>query len=402
MSLAVFMVMMLCGVLAPRVCGASATLACLWDYDTLQMEAKGLPGIAEILTGRIERNPPRYYEMRLERVEREIAADTSRLDLYDDAGVACDRIGRSDEAIEWMSKKREVLDGLDANREDVREHEYRYHANLGTFHAHRWLRAGARRDDLGDLKTGEREISLAIEINPEAHFGREKYQLAAIRWLMELPASNWGGQPTFLELVVDPDGSATEPEALRLNRAELDKAIEGIAGLLVLGDAWESVDVTWTLGMLLQARGDSSLAVLAKMRVKELMKNGRASFHPEFEVGRGMNSPLGHAGGPTDSASRDIESWYFRARENSRRWAANRETYMEARFRLGEHPDTHPEFWEGWDDSPLAPRLPGDVLDVRSWGFERWAVVLVGGSIVVGAIWIVRRRRNGTSEAESK
>lgn len=32
--------------------------ACLWDSDTLETEAKGLPGILKIITGRFERNPP--------------------------------------------------------------------------------------------------------------------------------------------------------------------------------------------------------------------------------------------------------------------------------------------------------------------------------------------------------
>src|SRR5690554_4853590 len=41
-------------------------VACLWDYDTLRAEARGVPGVAEIITGRFERNPPLYYEMRLE------------------------------------------------------------------------------------------------------------------------------------------------------------------------------------------------------------------------------------------------------------------------------------------------------------------------------------------------
>jgi hypothetical protein len=36
----------------------AAALACLWDHDTLRYEAKGLPGVIEITTGRFDRFPP--------------------------------------------------------------------------------------------------------------------------------------------------------------------------------------------------------------------------------------------------------------------------------------------------------------------------------------------------------
>lgn len=42
--------------------------ACLWDRDTPAEEALGLPEVVAVLTGRFERNPPLYYEMRLARV----------------------------------------------------------------------------------------------------------------------------------------------------------------------------------------------------------------------------------------------------------------------------------------------------------------------------------------------
>ena len=44
------------------------------------------------------------------------------LAAYDDAGVACDRLGRGDEAIAWMEKKRAQLEKLDASRPEVKEH----------------------------------------------------------------------------------------------------------------------------------------------------------------------------------------------------------------------------------------------------------------------------------------
>ena len=47
-------------------------------------------------------------------------------------------------------------------------------ANLGTFHAH-----------AGDYTRGLEELRRAIAINPDAHFGREKYQVKAIEYLQQ-------------------------------------------------------------------------------------------------------------------------------------------------------------------------------------------------------------------------
>src|SRR3954467_13072739 len=117
--------------------------ACLWDRDTPADEAKGMPEVIAVLAGRFERNPPLFYEMRLARVTAYLQSHPEDLAAYDDAGVACDRLGRGDEAIAWMEKKREQLDRLDASRPEVKEQWYRYHANLGTFLVHRWVRQGA-------------------------------------------------------------------------------------------------------------------------------------------------------------------------------------------------------------------------------------------------------------------
>jgi hypothetical protein len=136
------------------------------------------------IVGNFDIYPAQYYEMRIERVTRELAADPTRLELYDDIAVASDRVGAPPTPSKWMARKRE------AARQHVQaesEAEYRYLANLGTFHAHRWVGSGANRDDLTDLERGRDLIAAAIELNPDAHFGREKYQLMAIEWLIDPP-----------------------------------------------------------------------------------------------------------------------------------------------------------------------------------------------------------------------
>ena len=127
--------------------------ACLWDRDTPADEARGLPEVVAVLTGRFPRNPPLYYELRLKRVAAHLKDHPEDLDAYDDAGVACDRLGNPS-ASEWMRLKREQLDRLEPSLPNVKEHRYRYHANLGTFLVHSWVRQGADRGKIDDVRRG--------------------------------------------------------------------------------------------------------------------------------------------------------------------------------------------------------------------------------------------------------
>ena len=358
--------------------------ACLWDFDTLRMEARAFPGIAEVLTGRFERNPPRYYEMRLERVAKELETSPDRLEFYDDAGVACDRLGRPDDAIKWMEHKRSALDRMKAAHGDAPEltdHEYRYHANLGTFYAHRWFKGGASREDLHDLRRAEAEVARAIEVNPDAHFGREKYQLAAIRWAIELPPREDAYPPTMLDRFNKPGTDELE--------IDHDEAIRGLSGLIVLGNAWESVDVTWALGAVAGARGDASIQLLAKLRLRELIDAGRSSLHPEFTDLPYMSlRGEGIGGQPWSHLQSDVESYFARARKAADQWHEKRWAFMEARFDSGLHPDTHTDFWKGWNDRPRAPSLP------NTHGFlNSMNITIVGGALASPIVLFVGIRR---------
>jgi hypothetical protein len=99
----------------------------------------------EAISGRFDRNPPLHYEMRIRRVRGELAESPDDLALHDDIAVAFDRLGKSDEALKWIERKRRRMTGMKQGDPYVREHWYRYYANVGTFRAHQWLRDGADR-----------------------------------------------------------------------------------------------------------------------------------------------------------------------------------------------------------------------------------------------------------------
>ena len=324
--------------------------ACIWDRDTLKEEAANKLDTVEAITGWFDRYPDRYYQMRLERVTQDLKATPDALDLYDDAGVACDRQGRHDEAIAWMEKKKAVLDTKPPDA--VKEERYRYLSNLGTFHLLRWASkpGDARAADLSDLKTSETLITQALELNPDAHFGREKFQLMFIRWLLGSPEAE-KRDPNFLNL---DQWRRSPPHYSGDQDFTLEEARKGITGLIELGAAWESVDVFQTLQICLHADGSTHLAHLAYLRQKELYDAGARSFHPLKEVGDLMAPQPG--GG--FHGVEQVAHYYAKARAaaDQRRtaWLA----YQEERFAKGMHPDTNPEFWMKWKE-PKFPALPG-------------------------------------------
>jgi tetratricopeptide (TPR) repeat protein len=334
--------------------------ACLWDRDTPVDEARGLPEVVAVLTGRFERNPPLFYEMRLERVTDHLQSHPEDFAAYDDAGVACDRLGRGDEAISWMEKKRAQLDGLDGSRPEVKEQLYRYHANLGTFLVHRWVRQGADRTKIGEVEAAKDEIARALKINPNAHFGREKYQLRAMEWIVSPPKiEGWEGLPNLLGWSFDDiHGRQTDPK-------EADDAVRGLAGLVVLGNAWESVDVFHALNVALQRDsvgyergrdgGRNTLAYLAWLRCRELIDAGKGSMLPDAPKGEALKSMLPRP--DFVEAETLLDPAFVKLRAEADTWQAARIAFMTRRLKEGRHPDTDPRFWDGYTERP-APGLP--------------------------------------------
>ena len=116
-------------------------MGCLWDRDTLKEEGEGRMEAVKVIAGWFDRYPPEYYQVRLERVLKELETKPDELSLYDDAGVALDRLHRSDEAIAIMARKKATMEKLKetSSKETLWEHRYRHLANLGTFYVHRWI-----------------------------------------------------------------------------------------------------------------------------------------------------------------------------------------------------------------------------------------------------------------------
>ena len=389
--------------------------ACLWDHDTLGAEARGqMADVVHIIAGRFERNPPLYYEMRLKRSAERIAAAPDDLPAYDDAGVACDRLGRGDEAITWMEKKAARLDlarPVEGKPHEIDEHRYRYLANIGTFWVHRWARNGADRSKIGEVKTARDFIAEAITLNPDAHFGRETYQLKALDWIIN-PAHRGAsrGLPGFLD-PADPANST-------------DATIRGLSGLIALGNGWESVDIFNTLGQALHRDGQrNSVALLAALRAFELIDAGRRSLDPDAPTDPAMLKEqikaglyVGHydkanermvvedSAGPQDEG--EIQRVFARLRAEADAWQKARLALMLPRLEAGRHPDTDPDFWQGYVEAPppSIPAVTASVRPARPWISSRAvmrenaAIAVAAASMLVVLAIVLRRHRRGRAK----
>ena len=201
-------------------------LACLWDTDTIKTELKGVPDREVLVSNRWHRHGTSYYE---ERIARLASKPGRTLDEYDDLAVAYEKTKAYELALRVLREKRSVLE-----EHPDPDHLYRYHANYGTILAH----SGKYEEALGQLEK-------AVEINPEAHFGREEYQILLIRYVIAARGDptlwekhnflSYSGRswPASHKLKSSYTGTAKEGDAA--SEEELERAYQGVAGMLRFG-----------------------------------------------------------------------------------------------------------------------------------------------------------------------
>jgi tetratricopeptide (TPR) repeat protein len=225
---------------------ASTTiLACAWDYDTIKMERSRFPSTLELITGKFLRHSPEFYQWRIENRLERLKSEPDNVALLDDLGVAYDKIGRQDKAIETALAA-----------ENIKPGRYETAANLGTFYLH-----------AGDLSNGILHIERALAINPDAHFGRERYQLLLAEHLVERQDA---GHKTLPLATIEGDVNAKSHGVhIRLNdtftgylhvqghdlQDGIKKPIEGILGMMKFGNHKSPV-LLEALGLLLSHEYD--------------------------------------------------------------------------------------------------------------------------------------------------
>jgi len=179
------------------------------------------------------------------------------LALQDDLAVAHEKLGDHEQAIELISAQL-------AETPD----RYETHANLGTFYIH-----------AGDFEQGLKHIDRAIEINPDAHFGRERYQRELVRYLLSRktdgktsfplnPAERkFRGRAGFATHLWNDEVEEVAPE-------DVKKAIQGVLGMMRFGN--------YDSPVLLEALGDLLLTGGGRENARQLA--ARAYLKASYEV----------------------------------------------------------------------------------------------------------------------
>jgi tetratricopeptide (TPR) repeat protein len=193
--------------------------ACIWDRDTIAMEKARFPEAADILVGKFPRHSPDFYQWRKQRTEALLEKEPNNAALYDDLAVAQHKLGDHKGAIATMMKKEAAVPG-----------RYETYSNLGTFYIY-----------TGELDEALRWIDKALSVNPNAHFGREKYQ----RWLVEWAKA---GKPD------------TGPEANGV-RMEIGVSFRGFARFVAEKTAYKGKAGDWKAG-----RAEALKGMLGMMR----------------------------------------------------------------------------------------------------------------------------------------
>ncbi len=351
---------------------AALAVACVWDSDTLAAEAKGVPDVVNALVGRIDTNPPLYYEMRLDRAAKAIEAGESKPELYDDAAMAADRLGRSEEALEWMAKKEALLDTwkVEEGADPMTDPAYRFYANRGTLYAHKWLK-DKMPADLSLLDKAIADLGKAIEINPDAHFGRESVQLAVIQMLAAHRDESRGKSPEKIwnELIAQ-EGR--------------EKVRQGVIGIMALGAGSQSRDMVNLLIATFEPEM-GAMAQLGHFRAAELEGMG----FPEVLPSSGLARDAVMAGSKLED---QIRKQFKELRDEAEKINQSRTDFMMPKLEAGEHPDTHPEFWSGYEERKVT--MPEDPKPEPTSTEEIVTIGVLAGLLIAGAsILIFRRNR---------
>ncbi len=191
--------------------------ACLWDSETLEQERTKFPGTLEVMTGFFPRHSPAFYQWRLEDRLSKLAADPDNDQWLDDVAVSYEKLGQHSEAIEIAESQ--------LQRSPDR---YETLANLGTFLIHD-----------GQWEAGLQYIDRALEVNPDAHFGRERYQRLLVEYLLEnfpdgqidYPLAD-GQRMDFLSFLAKDQPVGEDGKKAKLSLEQRQAAVQGVVGMM--------------------------------------------------------------------------------------------------------------------------------------------------------------------------
>src|SRR4051794_32661560 len=142
--------------------------------------------VQDVIHERFAKHGPAHYRERNRLDRAKLAAlapeDPARFALADDIGAGLERLGRSAEAVSIMRDKLEDQRRKGYTGRDL----YTSYANLGTFLIHGSYKQAVAGDQAAreQFREGVDFVRKSVEVNPEAHFGRERWQAVIAEYLL--------------------------------------------------------------------------------------------------------------------------------------------------------------------------------------------------------------------------
>jgi tetratricopeptide (TPR) repeat protein len=355
------------GVILGLVVSANSAFACYNDMDTNLTELRDNLDVTLALVGRFTIYPNEYYEKRIQIQSAILKENPNNLDAYDNIAVAYDRIGDSANAMKWIAEKRKHL-----GRNPGEHHLYSTEANEGTILIVRWIR-GHKAGDITDAIAAEKHIKRALEINPNAHFGREFAQLYCIQAMVECGRDEQWMRKFTNTLTAIADKNQVDRKKLRF----------GIAGMMVLGAAWDMPPMIQAIANLVP--DDYQMASLCRLR---LDTHDSGSDSKAFPISNEKH------------VNRLERQFLYQLIDNGRQFQENRRDWIEDQLAKGSHPDTDKNFWNGFTD--VKPIAKSDYLVIRRKPFWQkpesylpilYAIGVAGALILPVGYYVYRQRR---------
>jgi tetratricopeptide (TPR) repeat protein len=373
----------------------TALRACLWDHDTLQMERSRFPSALELITGKFLRHSPEFYAWRVEDRKHRLENEPDNLALYDDLAVAYDKLGQDDKAIETMLAK-------DRKKPD----QYETLANLATFQIH----AGRWEESLP-------LIDKALAINPDAHFGREKYQKYLVRYALARMKDGKLTMPLARSAYPAPEEASNFYQFLLKQEKPPDgqpfdvgPALKGVMGMMRFARHDSPVLLEALGDLLLMGEGHNvedakRLAARAYLKASYSVEDADAK---EAYRKRAREALAMQRRGPNSEEPvrvEDVEASFRQELADAERWYAELHARERGWIESGQNPEA--EFDKLYRDEPsvASPEDLGAELASGPGGVPLWAGMVLGiavlaavslaGILAVFVLRILVRRSRG-------
>ena len=371
----------------------SIACACLWDTDTIRMERSRFPNTLELITGKFLRHSPEFYEWRIQDRLKRLAADPDNAELLDDLAVAYDKRGQHEKAIETAKRTEQLHPG-----------RYETAANLGTFFFHS-----------GQLEAGLPHIQRALKINPEAHFGREKYQKLLVEYVLQRREEG-SDDPPLSKLTVYEESVRGSPSAREVSYtdtfadylravgrsdealwSEREAATKGLLGMMRFGKHDSPVLLEALGSVLVDISYPNQDAKLLATRAF-LMASYQVPAGPSRVAYRGMAARALEQQTPRSSQEQisleSVESTFEKELEDAGRWYATVRDRELKWIREGKNPEA--EFVKLYDTEPSVTAFtPPDPMSFDQVHPNKIAIALavvlaVVVTLIASGVWLLR------------